>query len=93
LNIDIKRRQEIGSLVFFCAIGGGLLYIPFALLFFSVWHPATIDRTSIVLSIILDGLQRCRWSAQPATRHSFSWGWGKHRSVLSQSLDGSFAWR
>jgi TIR domain len=53
LNIDIKRRQEIGSLVFFCAIGGGVLYIPFALLLFSVWHPATIDRTSIVLSIIL----------------------------------------
>ena len=53
LNIDIKRRQEIGSLVFFCAIGGGLLYIPFALLFFWVWHLATVDRTSIVLSAIL----------------------------------------
>jgi hypothetical protein len=53
LNIDIKRRQEIGSLAFFCAIGGGLLYIPFALLFFLVWHLATIDRTSIVLSTIL----------------------------------------
>jgi TIR domain len=53
LNIDIKRRQEIGSLAFFCAIGGGLLYIPFAFLFFLVWHLATVDRTSIVLSTIL----------------------------------------
>jgi hypothetical protein len=53
LNIDIKRRQEIGSLAFFCAIGSGLFYIPFALLFFLVWHLATIDRTSIVLSTIL----------------------------------------
>jgi TIR domain len=53
LNIDIKRRQEIGSLAFFCAIGSGLLYIPFALFFFLVWHLATIDRTSIVLSTIL----------------------------------------
>ena len=53
LNIDIKRRQEIGSLAFFCAIGTGLLYIPFALLFFLAWHLATIDRTSIVLSTIL----------------------------------------
>src|SRR5215467_1624305 len=38
LNIDIKRRQEISSIVFFCAIGGGLLYIPFAVLFFLVWN-------------------------------------------------------
>jgi hypothetical protein len=53
LNIDIKRRQEIGSIVFFCAIGGGLLYIPFAVLFFLVWNLATVDRASLVLSTIL----------------------------------------
>jgi hypothetical protein len=53
LSIDIKRRKEIGSLAIFCAIGGGLFYIPFSLLFFLVWHLATFDRTSIVLSAIL----------------------------------------
>jgi len=53
LNIDIKRRQEISSIVFFCAIGGGLLYIPFAVLFFLVWNLATVDRVSLMLSTIL----------------------------------------
>ena len=53
LNIDIKRRQEISRLAFFCAIGTGLLYIPFVLLFFFVWHLATVDPTSIVLSATL----------------------------------------
>jgi hypothetical protein len=53
LNIDIRRRKEIGRLVFFCAIGTGLLYIPFAFLFFFAWHLATADPTSIVLSAIL----------------------------------------
>jgi hypothetical protein len=53
LNIDIKRRREISSLAFFCAIGTGLLYIPSALFFFLVWHLAKIDPTSIVLSTIL----------------------------------------
>ena len=53
MNIDIKRRQEISRLAFFCAIGTGLLYIPFTLLFFFVWHLATVDPTSIVLSAIL----------------------------------------
>jgi hypothetical protein len=53
LNIDIKRRREISSLAFFCAIGTGLLYIPFAFFFFLVWHLATINPTSIVLSTIL----------------------------------------
>jgi hypothetical protein len=60
LNIDLKRRQEIGILAFFCAIGSGLLYVPFALLFFSVWHLAATEApnsdafpTSIVLSTLL----------------------------------------
>ena len=53
LNIDLKRRREISSLAFFCAIGTGLLYIPSALFFFLVWHLAKIDPTSIVLSTIL----------------------------------------
>src|SRR6185503_13308031 len=41
----------------------------------------------------LDGLRRCRWSAQPTTRRSCSWGGGKHHSVFSRCLDGSFARR
>jgi hypothetical protein len=53
LNIDIKRRREISKLAFFCAIGTGLLYIPFAFFFFLAWHLATINPTSIVLSTIL----------------------------------------
>jgi TIR domain len=53
LNIDIQRRHEVGSLAFFCAIGGGLLYIPFALLFFLVWNLAPVDRTSMVIFTIL----------------------------------------
>jgi hypothetical protein len=53
LNIDIKRRREISSLAFFCAIGTGLLYMPFAFFFFLVWHLAAINPTSIVLSTIL----------------------------------------
>jgi hypothetical protein len=53
LNIDIRRRKEIGRLVFFCAISTGLLYIPFAFLFFFAWHLATVDPTSILLSAIL----------------------------------------
>jgi len=53
LNIDIKRRQEISRLAFFCAIGTGLLYIPFVLLFYGKGgHLATIYQT-IVLSAIL----------------------------------------
>src|SRR5262249_18118173 len=53
LNIDIRRRNEIGRLVFFCAIGTGLLYVPFTILFFFAWHLTTVDPTSIVLSAIL----------------------------------------
>jgi TIR domain len=64
LNIDIKRRQEIGFLAFFCAIGSGLLYIPFALFFFSVWHlaateapsSAPIDPDAFLTSVVLSTL-------------------------------------
>lgn len=94
LNIDLKRRREISSLAFFCAIGTGLLYIPSAL-FFLPGLASGKDRSYLYSAFhhSLDGLRRCRWSAQPTTRRSCSWGGGKHHSVLSRCLDGSFARR
>jgi TIR domain len=52
LNIDIKRRHEIGLLALSSAIGTGLLNIPFAVLLIT-WNGKPIDLAYLTLSTIL----------------------------------------
>jgi len=63
LNIDLKRRHEIGLLALGSAIGTGLLSIPFAVFLFA-WNGESIDLAYLTLSTILSA----GWGAGASVR-------------------------